>query len=103
MTSTYNGILLSNKKKSTTDPCKTWKNIRVTMLHGRNQTKKEYILNESHSTKFYKRQRNQTSSFLRMGRVGLGGGGGVGSKHSQVGFPGGASGKEPAGQCRRCQ
>ena len=59
------------------------------MLHGRNQTKKEYILNESHSTKFYKRQRNQTSSLLRMGRVGLGGGGGVGSKHSQVGFPGG--------------
>ena len=36
-----------------------------------------------------------------MGRVGLGGGGGVRSKHTQVGFPGGASGKEPAGRCRR--
>ena len=39
-----------------------------------------------------------------MGQAGLGGGGGVGSKYyKETGFPGGASGKEPACQCRRCK
>ena len=44
----YSGI----KRNELQIHAKTWKNIKITMLRERSQTKKEYILNDYHFTKF---------------------------------------------------
>lgn len=58
MVYSHNGILHNNKKKQTSDRCKTWINVSNIILNKKKPNTKEFILCHSIFMKFKNRQNN---------------------------------------------